>query len=256
MNRVMWANVYADQCHADATWRTCFRTGKRRAGLAKSAQDACSNRWSADLVEPLLTDPGPLSGRRVVVTAGPTRECIDPVRFVSNRSSGKMGFAVAQALREAGAEVTLVSGPVNLATPPGVRRINVESAEQMRAVQRGLPATILSPPPRLPTTGPTKWPAEDQENQRQHVLQLTRTQDILGAVAARSDRPFVVGFAAETNAVEQHAREVAAENLDRAARSRRCKASTAMTALVVLWRGGRSNCPARRRASWRAGWCR
>ena len=70
---------------------------------------------------------GPLSGRRVLVTAGPTRECIDPVRFVSNRSSGKMGFAVAQALREAGAEVMLVGGPVSLPTPPGVRRIDVES---------------------------------------------------------------------------------------------------------------------------------
>ena len=72
-------------------------------------------------------------GRRVLITAGPTRECIDPVRFVSNRSSGKMGFAVAQAARAAGAEVVLVSGPVSLPTPPGVRRVEVESAADMLA---------------------------------------------------------------------------------------------------------------------------
>src|ERR1700742_512505 len=85
----------------------------------------------ADRVAALPNGTGPLRGRRVLISAGPTRERIDPVRFISNRSSGKMGFAVAQAAREAGAEVVLVSGPVSLPTPHGVRRVSVESAEEM-----------------------------------------------------------------------------------------------------------------------------
>src|SRR5439155_20699325 len=85
----------------------------------------------ADRAKMMLLRGGPLQGRRVLITAGPTRERIDPVRFISNRSSGKMGFAVAQAAREAGAEVVLVSGPVSLATPTAVRRIDVESAADM-----------------------------------------------------------------------------------------------------------------------------
>src|SRR5476651_2021196 len=96
----------------------------------------------ADLLEPLLDRAGAFAGKRVLITAGPTREAIDPVRFVSNRSSGKMGYAVAEAMRAAGAEVVLVSGPVALLPPPGVRCICVESAAQMlEAVQRELPGT-------------------------------------------------------------------------------------------------------------------
>src|SRR5205807_1649642 len=95
-----------------------------------------------DRVATLLVGGGPLQGRRVLITAGPTRERIDPVRFISNRSSGKMGFAVAQAAHEAGAEVVLVAGPVGLPTPPGVRRVDVESAEDMlTAVLRELQGT-------------------------------------------------------------------------------------------------------------------
>src|SRR3954467_15163792 len=86
-----------------------------------------------------LAPTGPLAGKRLLLTAGPTRERIDPVRFISNRSSGKMGFALAAAAREAGADVTLVCGPVTLATPPGVKRIDVESAADMlKAVQAAL----------------------------------------------------------------------------------------------------------------------
>jgi phosphopantothenoylcysteine decarboxylase/phosphopantothenate--cysteine ligase len=253
MNRVMWANVATQANVATLTQR-----GVRFFGPG-SGEQACGEVGAgrmlepldiADLVEPLLTDPGPLSGRRVVVTAGPTRECIDPVRFVSNRSSGKMGFAVAQALREAGAEVTLVSGPVNLATPPGVRRINVESAEQMHvAVQREIAgAAIFVATAAVADYRPNEMATQKIKKTSDSMsLQLTRTQDILGAVAARSDRPFVVGFAAETNAVEQHAREkLLRKNLDLIAANEvgECKAFDCDdNALVVLWRGGRVELP-------------
>jgi phosphopantothenoylcysteine decarboxylase/phosphopantothenate--cysteine ligase len=186
----------------------------------------------------------------VVITAGPTRECIDPVRFVSNRSSGKMGYAVAQALREAGAEVLLVSGPVNLATPPGVQRVSVESAEQMyQAVQQAVPgaaifvgtAAVADYRPAVVATQKIKKTSETL------ALDMMRTTDILASVAARADRPFVVGFAAETNTVEQHAREkLLRKNLDLIAANEvgECKAFDCdENSLIVLWRGGRAELP-------------
>src|ERR1700744_134298 len=134
MNRVMWSNAATR-----ANVEVLQKRGIRLLGPGEGDQ-ACGEVSAGRLLEPieladranlLLTQDGPLKGRRVLITAGPTRERIDPVRFISNRSSGKMGFAVAQAAREAGAEVILVSGPVSLPTPPGVRRIDVESAADM-----------------------------------------------------------------------------------------------------------------------------
>src|SRR6185295_10644015 len=128
MNRVMWANAATR-----ANVATLRQRNVNVLGPAEGEQ-ACGEIGAGRMLEPLeladraglmlLGGGGPLQGRRVLITAGPTRERIDPVRFISNRSSGKMGFAVAQAAREAGAEVVLVSGPVSLATPPGVRRVD------------------------------------------------------------------------------------------------------------------------------------
>jgi phosphopantothenoylcysteine decarboxylase/phosphopantothenate--cysteine ligase len=161
---------------------------------------------------------GLLSGRRVLVTAGPTRERIDPVRFISNRSSGKMGFAVAEAASAAGADVVLVAGPVSLDTPPGVRRVDVESAADMLAVVErecvGLDvfigtAAVADYRPVLSASHKIKKTAERIE------LALERTTDILATVAARPDRPFSVGFAAETHDVESYARgKLLAKRLD------------------------------------------
>src|SRR5262249_12045211 len=129
MNRVMWANAATR-----ANVATLKQRGVHVLGPGEGDQ-ACGEVGPGRMLEPLdlvdraamLVHPGgPLAGKRVLITAGPTRERIGPVRFISNRSSGKMGFAVAEAAREAGAEVTLVSGPVSIATPAGVRRINVE----------------------------------------------------------------------------------------------------------------------------------
>ena len=200
----------------------------------------------ADCLQELLPGAGPLRGRRVLITAGPTRERIDPVRFISNRSSGKMGFAVAQAAREAGADVVLVSGPVALATPPGVRRVDVESAEAMLAVvQREVDqADIFISTAAVADYRPAR-PAEQKIKKHSEHLQLEmeRTVDVLASVAARPRRPFVVGFAAETESVEQNARaKLLKKNLDMIAANEvghtkgfDCEDNH----LIVLWRAAR-----------------
>ncbi|HTY98864.1 MAG TPA: bifunctional phosphopantothenoylcysteine decarboxylase/phosphopantothenate--cysteine ligase CoaBC, partial [Rhodocyclaceae bacterium] len=149
-----------------------------------------------------------LAGKRVLLTAGPTYEALDPVRGLTNRSSGKMGFALAQACRQAGAEVTLVAGPVALATPAGVARIDVVSALDMReAVLRTLPGQDVF----IAVAAVADYrPAERQEHKAKKgaaaiSLELTPTPDILAEVAARPDAPFCVGFAAESRNLAQYA---------------------------------------------------
>jgi phosphopantothenoylcysteine decarboxylase/phosphopantothenate--cysteine ligase len=196
MNHVMWANAATQ-----ANVATLAQRKVRILGPAAGDQ-ACGE-----------TGPG-----RMLITAGPTRERIDPVRFISNRSSGKMGYAVAQAAREAGAEVVLVTGPVSLATPPGVRRVEAESAAEMyEAVMKEVgqadifisTAAVADYKPAKPAAQKIKKASESMD------LAMERTTDILATVAARPDRPFVVGFAAETESVEQNARtKLMKKNLD------------------------------------------
>ncbi|HLQ12495.1 MAG TPA: bifunctional phosphopantothenoylcysteine decarboxylase/phosphopantothenate--cysteine ligase CoaBC [Steroidobacteraceae bacterium] len=248
MNQQMWANLATQ-----ANVATLKERGVRVLGPAVGDQ-ACGEFGPgrmleptelADLIEPLIPGDGPLRGRRVLITAGPTREAIDPVRFVSNRSSGKMGYAVAQAMRAAGAEVVLVSGPVALAPPPGVRRIGVESAVQMQAavLQEVAGCDVFVATAAVADYRPVAVAASKiKKKTEQMTLEMTRTTDILATVAARADRPFVVGFAAETDAVEQHAREkLLRKNLDMIA-ANEVGATKAFdcedNALLVLWRGG------------------
>ena len=258
MNQLMWSNAATQ-----ANVALLQQRGVRVLGPGVGDQ-ACGETGPgrmlepleiAALIAPLLTREGPLRGHRVLVTAGPTRECIDPVRFVSNRSSGKMGFAVAQALQEAGAEVVLVSGPVSLATPSGVRRIDVESSDQMyAAVQRELPGTaIFIGTAAVADYRPNQCaPQKIKKTSETLALELTRTIDILSYVSASSPRPFVVGFAAETHAVEQHARaKLLAKNLDLIAANEvgHSKAFDCdHNALLVLWRGGRVELPSASKA--------
>lgn len=248
MNQQMWA---AAAVQANAA--TLKERGVRLLGPATGEQ-ACGEYGLgrmleaaeiADLVEPLLVGAGSLSGKRVLITAGPTRECIDPVRFVSNRSSGKMGYAVAQAMRAAGAEVVMVSGPVALPAPAGVRRISVESAAQMlAAVQKELPGTqIFVATAAVADYRPVAVAECKIKKKAEHfTLEMTLTTDILASVAASAERPFVVGFAAETNAVETHAREkLLRKNLDMIAANEvgTTKAFDCEdNALLVLWRDG------------------
>ena len=153
-----------------------------------------------------------LAGVRVVIDAGPTYEDIDPVRFLGNRSSGKMGFAVAAAAVAAGAEVTLVAGPVALATPPGVaRRVDVRSALQMRDA---VLAAVRNADIFIATAAVADWRVAEYSAHKikkgpsgAPVLELVENPDILAEVAAGHPRPFVVGFAAETDHVTEHGRE-------------------------------------------------
>jgi phosphopantothenoylcysteine decarboxylase/phosphopantothenate--cysteine ligase len=152
-----------------------------------------------------------LFGKHVLVTAGPTHEPIDPVRYIANRSSGKQGFAIAAAAARAGARVTLVSGPVALPTPPGVDRVDVETAREMaEAVCRALPADCA-----VMVAAVADWRTEDCAPEKMKkrgsappALRLTENPDILATVAASDKRPrLVVGFAAETEKVLEHATE-------------------------------------------------
>jgi phosphopantothenoylcysteine decarboxylase/phosphopantothenate--cysteine ligase len=168
------------------------------------------------IVEELVAalSPKPLAGRRLLITAGPTFEAIDPVRGITNLSSGKMGFAIARAAREAGADVTLVAGPVHLDTPRGVTRIDVRSAQQMLdAVMPRAPLHDLF----VATAAVADWrPASLSEHKIKKdgkkvapSFELAENPDILAAVARlpEDQRPFCVGFAAESEKLEQHARE-------------------------------------------------
>jgi phosphopantothenoylcysteine decarboxylase / phosphopantothenate---cysteine ligase len=222
MNRVMWANP--------ATQANVTTLLQRRVSVFGPAagDQACGEVGEGRMLEPLeiidriaplLAPTGPLRGKRVLITAGPTRERIDPVRFISNRSSGKMGFAVAQAARDAGADVVLVSGPVALPTPPGVRRVDCESAvDMLNAVLKEVgksdvfisTAAVADYKPARPADQKIKKGSDKMD------LEMERTTDILATVAASAERPaLVVGFAAETEAVEQNARtKLLKKNLD------------------------------------------
>jgi len=166
-------------------------------------------------IETLLNDENdrPLAGRRALVTAGPTHESIDPVRYLANRSSGRQGFAVAAALAELGAETTLIAGPTPLPTPAGVDRIDVESAEDMaQACDTGLPVDIAVCVAavsdwRVRSTSPAKL--KKSERTTPPALELTANPDILARLSARdNNRPaLVVGFAAETENVRANAEE-------------------------------------------------
>ncbi len=167
-----------------------------------------------------------LHGLRILVSAGPTFEDIDPVRFIGNRSSGKMGFAIAAAAARRGADVTLVAGPVHLCTPDGVQRCDVRSAVQMRAaVLENLPADVYIGAAAVADFAPRSIaPCKLKKTAgcETLVLELVRTPDILAEVASHALRPrMVVGFAAETHDVERYARrKLARKHLDLIAANR------------------------------------
>lgn len=159
-----------------------------------------------------------LDGLRVVISAGPTREAIDPVRYISNHSSGKMGFAIAQAAVEAGASVTLVTGPVNLGTPERVTRVDVESALDMHAacLTAAAAADIFIGSAAVADYRPVQAaPQKIKKSADTMEISLTRNPDIIADVAALSQRPFTVGFAAETEHLAKHAADkLQRKNLD------------------------------------------
>lgn len=248
MNQAMWKHP-ATQANV-ALLRA---RGVRVLGPAAGEQ-ACGDVGPGRMLEPtdiaeqlfVARPKGPFKGFKVVVTAGPTRERIDPVRFITNRSSGKMGYAVAEALREAGAEVVLVSGPVNLSTPQGVKRVEVESAvEMLQAVEDHLAGAQIF----VATAAVSDYRAEQvacekikKSNAAMH-LNLARTPDILATVGAKESPPFLVGFAAETDHVERNALiKLESKRLDMIAAN---KVGDGLAfdrddnALTVYWNGGK-----------------
>ncbi len=152
----------------------------------------------------------PLRGKHVLITAGPTHEPIDPVRYIANRSSGRQGFAIAAAAAEAGAQVTLIAGPVHLTTPAGVMRVDVETAREMeKAVHEALPADVA-----IMVAAVADWRADSQSGQKikkkgaaPAPLKLTENPDILAGLAQHQQRPgLLIGFAAETEKIAEHAK--------------------------------------------------
>jgi phosphopantothenoylcysteine decarboxylase/phosphopantothenate--cysteine ligase len=250
MNQAMWANpaVQANRGLLEAR-------GIRFLGPAAGDQ-ACGENGPGRMLEPteiaaaLLDLPGKLrlqslAGLKVVITAGPTREPIDPVRYITNRSSGKMGFAVAAAVREAGANVVLVAGPVALATPANIKRIDVETAEQMyqRVHEEIADADVFIACAAVADYRPQSASAQKIKRSAAEMdLALVRSPDTLASVAALPKAPFTVGFAAETNEVAAHAREkLEKKRIDMIAANRvgpDCGFDRETNALTVYWPGG------------------
>ncbi len=223
MNRLMWQNP--------ATVHNCEVLASRGVGFIGPGDgaQACGETGSGRLLEPedirdsliarlQQTDAGDratpdtrllLNGQKLLITAGPTREAIDPVRFISNHSSGKMGFAIAEAAVAMGASVTLVAGPVNLQADPAIRRIDVVSADEMlSAVMDNVSGSTVF----ISVAAVSDYRLEQvmdqkiKKSQDQMQLSLVRNPDILKSVSTLEKRPFCVGFAAETENVEAHAR--------------------------------------------------
>jgi phosphopantothenoylcysteine decarboxylase / phosphopantothenate---cysteine ligase len=249
MNRQMWANPATQ-----ANIKLLRERGIRILGPA-SGEQACGEVGPGRMLEPdeiaaeLFVDAptnAMLKGLKVVVTAGPTRERIDPVRFISNRSSGKMGYAVAEAARDAGAKVVLVSGPVQIAAPRGIERINVESAEQMlSAVQDAIGDTdIFIAAAAVSDYRCSEIACEKIKKTSDTMnLALARAPDVLATIGKSPSPPFLVGFAAETENVERNAlAKLSGKNLDMIAAN---KVGDGLAfdkddnALTVYWHGGK-----------------
>jgi phosphopantothenoylcysteine decarboxylase/phosphopantothenate--cysteine ligase len=255
MNQAMWRNPATQQ-----NLQTLMQRGIRFVGPAEGIQ-ACGDSGPGRMAEPeeiveevflqhRAATRGELQGLNVLVTAGPTREPIDPVRFISNRSSGKMGFAVAQAAAESGATVTLIAGPVSLPTPPGVERFDVETAAQMHAatLSRTKGADIYIGAAAISDYHPVS--VQDHKIKKSAdtmTLDMVKSEDVLVAVSALPAGPFTVGFAAETQKLETHARaklfgknlNMIIANLVGADLGFDCDDNS----VLVLWRGGEEKFP-------------
>jgi phosphopantothenoylcysteine decarboxylase / phosphopantothenate---cysteine ligase len=249
MNRVMWANK-ATQANIDVLASRGIRVLGPASGNQACGEVGAGRMWEPiKLAESLLEPPvnaGLLAGLNVLITAGPTRERLDPVRYLTNRSSGKMGFAVAEAAREAGAHVTIVTGPVQLQTPAGITRINVESARDMyAAVHRQVAdADVFIAAAAVADFQPVTVAKQKIKKQGTSVkLELEPAPDIVKSVADMAKRPFVVGFAAETNDVEDNARsKLKRKKLDMIAANHvgdGIAFDCDDNALTVIWPGGK-----------------
>ena len=262
MNQQMWK--------ASATQRniaTLQKDGVTFIGPA-SGEQACGDVGSGRMVEPVdianaLNDNEDksselalaltsLTGKQITITAGPTREPLDPVRYISNHSSGKMGFAIAQAAAKAGANVTLVAGPVTLSTPALCNRIDVTTADEMlKACEKLVPSTDIFISTAAVADYRACTVADNKIKKTGDELTLTfvKNPDILATVSNRQDRPFCVGFAAESQNVEDYARgKLAKKKLDMIAANditaEGLGFNSDKNALHVIWQDGDKKLPA------------
>ena len=248
MNQQMWAHAATR-----ANIETLRARGVHVLGPAAGSQ-ACGETGAGRLLESqALVDalvetrvPRLFDGMRVLVSAGPTYEDIDPVRFIGNRSSGRMGFAIADAAAAAGAEVTLIAGPVSLVTPAGVSRRDVRSAREMReAVLAAAPeCDVFISAAAVGDYRPAQVSSSKlKKTGRPLALELVQNPDILGEVGQLPKRPLLVGFAAETDDLERYARDkLERKRLDLIAANRvgeQLGFECADNALLLLWPDGR-----------------
>ena len=253
MNQQMYANLATQENLKVLAERGTLIWGPN-AGEQACGDVGLGRMLEAEAVLRLINihfQPGKLTGKRVLITAGPTRESIDPVRYISNHSSGKMGYALAQAARQAGADVTLVSGPVNLAAPPGVQRISVESAVEMfDAVMGYVDVSDIF----IACAAVADYRVAQQSQQKikktsdQMVLSLTPNPDIVSAVTGVDEPPFTLGFAAETENLEQYAADkLSRKKLDMIAANRVGNSETGFgtdsNEILLLWAGGKQLLP-------------
>ena len=255
MNQQMWHNATTQH-----NVQTLQQRGVQVFGPAAGEQ-ACGDVGFGRMLEPEqilsateqlfapATTP-PLAGKRIVITAGPTREAIDPVRFISNRSSGKMGYAVAQAAAALGAKVTLISGHVALDCPKNVTRINVESADDMlKATLTHVPAAdiFIATAAVADYTPVAIADRKIKKNTDTFVLEMRRTTDILATVAQQFPRLFTVGFAAETHDLMTYARgKLERKGLDMIAANSVADGKAfdqSTNALEVVWKDGHHSLP-------------
>jgi len=255
MNHVMWSNPATQANRAVLEER-----GIHILGPGVGSQ-ACGEEGAGRMLEPdaiaatvfNLTGgkgEGLLEGEKVVITAGPTREAIDPVRYITNRSSGKMGYAMASAAAAQGAEVVLISGPVSLAGPSGIEVVNVESAEEMFTATHDAvgDADIFVAAAAVADYRPADVVEQKiKKSEEVMTLELARCPDILASVAALDVAPFTVGFAAETENVIDYARgKLEKKKLDMIVANRvgrDCGFDRDDNAATVLWAGGEQSYP-------------
>jgi phosphopantothenoylcysteine decarboxylase/phosphopantothenate--cysteine ligase len=219
MNWRMYENPLFQENLQNLLSRGIIQIGPERGSLACGEEGTGRMSEPPDIIEAIRASLSPkdLTGEKVIVTAGPTREYIDPVRFLSNRSSGRMGYALVRAALRRGAEVTLISGPSFLRQPQGAKFVSVETAVEMSdAVNRELPlSTVLIMSAAVSDFMPAEKAEEKIDKSEELLFRLCKTPDILSEIGKKKDRPFTIGFAAETgDKIERAKKKLLAKNMD------------------------------------------
>lgn len=257
MNHVMWGNA-AVQANRNTLAERGVRIVGPDSGALACGETGAGRMLEADEIAAIVCGPelaaaakdGVLAGKTVLVTAGPTREAIDPVRYITNRSSGKMGYAIAMAARDQGAKVILISGPVNLAGPQGVEVHYVTTAEEMYTAthDKVTAADVFIAAAAVSDYRPAaRAPQKIKKTEEAMQIDLVRSRDILASVAGLQDAPFTVGFAAETENVRDYALgKLENKQLDMIVANKvgdDCGFDCDDNAVDVYWRGGEQGFP-------------